>query len=124
MKTLLRFQVSRNILAVWKNVARVLAICLSLSSIFVIALHVYPSHGRRKIGVLFVGDSITKGWKKVPDVWHDQFGNLDPANFGNSGDNTQQVLWRIDHGELDDIDPKVVVLMIGSNNLAVGDTAD
>jgi lysophospholipase L1-like esterase len=70
------------------------------------------------IGVLFLGDSITEGWggggKKV---WAEEYGKLDPANFGISGDQTEHVLWRIANGELDGISPKVVVLMIGTNNI-------
>ena len=73
------------------------------------------------IGVLFLGDSITDFWPKARDVWQQHYGADDPANFGISGDRTQHVLWRIDHGELDGIHPKVVVLMIGTNN--IGDTA-
>ena len=69
-----------------------------------------------KIGVLFLGDSITEGWGKAKDTWQEHFGKYDPANFGIGGDRTQHVLWRIDNGELDGIDPKVVVLMIGTNN--------
>ncbi len=69
-----------------------------------------------KIGVLFLGDSITAGWTKAPDVWKKAYGSYDPANFGISGDRTQHVLWRIANGELDGIHPKVVVLMIGTNN--------
>jgi lysophospholipase L1-like esterase len=73
------------------------------------------------IGVLFLGDSITEGWGKAPDVWKQHYGACDPANFGIGGDRTEHVLWRIDNGELDGIHPKVLVLMIGTNN--IGDTA-
>ena len=47
--------------------------------------------------------------------------DMKPANFGIGGDRTQHVLWRIDNGELDGISPKVLVLMIGTNN--VGDNS-
>ncbi len=70
-----------------------------------------------KIGVLFLGDSITEGWRRAPDVWNKHYGKYDPANFGIGGDRTQHVLWRIENGELDGIRPKVVVLMIGTNNI-------
>ncbi|HEY0945396.1 MAG TPA: GDSL-type esterase/lipase family protein [Opitutaceae bacterium] len=74
------------------------------------------------IGVLFLGDSITEGWRKAPHVWEHFYGKLQPANFGIGGDQTQHVIWRIENGELDGIDPKVVVLMLGTNNSA-GHTA-
>ncbi len=68
------------------------------------------------IGLLFLGDSITEGWRKVPHIWEHYYGQYQPANFGIGGDQTQHVIWRIEQGELDGIAPKVVVLMIGTNN--------
>ena len=68
------------------------------------------------IGVLFMGDSITEGWTKAPHIWEKYFGKYQPANFGIGGDQTQHVIWRIENGELDGISPKVMVLMIGTNN--------
>ncbi|MBS1984144.1 MAG: hypothetical protein JST16_08225 [Bdellovibrionales bacterium] len=72
---------------------------------------------KEKIGVLFIGDSITEGWRTVPDLWHERYGSYSPANFGIAGDQTQHVLWRIEHGELDVVRPKLVVLLIGTNNI-------
>lgn len=70
------------------------------------------------VDVLFLGDSITQGWEGGGKaVWADKFKDWKPANFGIGGDRTQHVLWRITEGkELDGIDPKVVVMMIGTNN--------
>ncbi|RYF33835.1 MAG: hypothetical protein EOO38_29915, partial [Cytophagaceae bacterium] len=62
------------------------------------------------IGALFLGDSITAGWSRtgeVKDIWQQHFGAYNPANFGIGGDRTQHVLWRIQNGELDGINPKV-----------------
>lgn len=74
------------------------------------------------IGVLFIGDSITAAWNGAGRaVWTSRYAKLDAANFGISGDRTEHVLWRIANGELDGIAPKVVILMIGTNNN--GDTA-
>jgi lysophospholipase L1-like esterase len=70
------------------------------------------------VDVLFLGDSITAGWNGQKGTWETYFGNLNAANFGIGGDRTQHVLWRIENGELEGIKPKVVVLMIGTNNLA------
>jgi len=74
------------------------------------------------IGAVFFGDSITDGWHGAADVWKRAFGQYEPANFGISGDRTQHVLWRMLNGELDGYHPKVIVLMIGTNNM--GDAAD
>ncbi len=69
------------------------------------------------IDLLFLGDSITDFWRsRGSNVWHTYYGSRNAANFGISGDRTQHVLWRMDHGEVDGIKPKVVVLMIGTNN--------
>ena len=68
------------------------------------------------VGVLFLGDSITEGWKNAPHIWDHHFGKYQPANFGIGGDQTHHVIWRIENGELDGISPKVVVLMLGTNN--------
>lgn len=68
------------------------------------------------VGVVFLGDSITAGWKGQKAIWDAAFGKYKPANFGIGGDRTQHVLWRIQNGELDGIKPKAAVVMIGTNN--------
>lgn len=69
--------------------------------------------------VMFLGDSITEGWRYGgASVWKKDFAPLGAANFGISSDRTQNVLWRIQHGELNAaLPPKVVVLLIGVNNI-------
>ncbi len=76
------------------------------------------------IGVLFLGDSITQGWTKAPHVWEHFYSKWQPANFGIGGDQTQHVIWRIENGELDGLHPKVVVLMLGTNNTATHTAAE
>jgi lysophospholipase L1-like esterase len=76
---------------------------------------------RGGVDVLFLGDSITDGWRRLErgggkKVWDAHFAPLHAANFGISGDRTQHVLWRMANGELEGINPKAVVLMIGTNN--------
>jgi lysophospholipase L1-like esterase len=72
-----------------------------------------------KVGVLFVGDSITDGWrgKNGKETFAGHYGSMDPLNIGIGGDRTQHVLWRLENGEVEGISPKVAVLMIGTNNL-------
>jgi beta-glucosidase len=69
--------------------------------------------------LVFVGDSITDGWRTDPqrEIFEDYFGQYRPYNIGISGDETQHVLWRVEHGELDGITPRLLVIMIGTNNL-------
>ena len=68
--------------------------------------------------ILFLGDSITEGWGNNA-AWKKHFAPNKAVNFGIGGDTTQNVLWRISNGELDGIHPKVVVLMIGTNNFGL-----
>jgi lysophospholipase L1-like esterase len=67
------------------------------------------------VDVVFLGDSITFQFRDHGFASH--YANLKVANFGIGGDRTENILWRLDHGELDGISPKVVVLLIGTNNL-------
>lgn len=69
------------------------------------------------LDVLFIGDSITAGWKSYPEVWEKYFGAYKAARFAYGGDRTQHVLWRLTNGELDGPAPKAVVLLIGTNNI-------
>lgn len=64
-----------------------------------------------------MGDSITDFWPRVGEYSWLKFAPYHPADFGISGDATENVIWRFTHGELDGIHPKVVVLMIGTNNI-------
>jgi lysophospholipase L1-like esterase len=70
------------------------------------------------VDVVFLGDSITQGWEGAgKKVWADTFAPLKAGNYGIGGDQTGHVLWRISAGkELEGIDPKAAVIMIGTNN--------
>jgi lysophospholipase L1-like esterase len=69
------------------------------------------------VDVLFLGDSITAHWRiEGRPVWEKYFAPLKAANFGIGGDRTENVIWRLRHGELEGIQPKLVVLLIGINN--------
>lgn len=67
--------------------------------------------------LVFIGDSITHNWEKNDKALWDQFwGKYHALNLGYGGDRTENVLWRLQHGEIDGIAPKVAVMMIGTNN--------
>ena len=77
------------------------------------------------IDLLFVGDSITD-WFYWPrrngeaiggEVWEANFASLKAANFAIAGDTTQGVLWRMQNGELEGFEAKLIVLMLGTNNI-------
>jgi lysophospholipase L1-like esterase len=70
--------------------------------------------------LLFVGDSITEGWGGAgKDVWAKEYAPGMALNIGIGGDTTQNVLWRLANGEVEGLKPKVVVLMIGTNNFGL-----
>jgi lysophospholipase L1-like esterase len=77
-----------------------------------------------RIDVYFEGDSITRRWGTSDDQyrhflanWRQNFFGWNAANFGWGGDTTQNILWRLENGELDNVNPKVIVLMAGTNNV-------
>ena len=77
-------------------------------------------HG--KIDVYFLGDSIVRRWGALdyPDLlanWKQNFHGWNAANFGWGADRTQNILWRLEHGELDGLNPKVIVVLAGTNNV-------
>ncbi len=67
--------------------------------------------------LLMIGDSITHNWEKDGEpVWQKYFSTYQVINMGFGGDRTENVLWRLDHGAVDGIQPKLAVIMIGTNN--------
>ena len=77
-----------------------------------------------QIDVYFMGDSITRRWgasdEQYQDLlanWRANFTGWNAADFGWGADKTQHMLWRLQNGELDGVNPKIVVLMAGTNNV-------
>ncbi len=76
------------------------------------------------VDLVFLGDSITQDWEeRGPPAWRDFapewqrfYGDRNALNLGFKGDTTASLLWRILHGEVDGIRPKVAVVLIGANN--------
>jgi beta-glucosidase len=67
--------------------------------------------------LVWIGDSITHGWEgEGKSLWESHFAKYQPLNLGFSGDRTEHVLWRLQHGAVDGIQPKLVIMMIGTNN--------
>lgn len=76
----------------------------------------------KNFDLVMIGDSITNGWDNSDkqDLLKEAFPNFSILNLGISGDTTQGVLWRLHDGVLNDISTKVVMVMIGTNNLRTG----
>jgi len=67
--------------------------------------------------VIFLGDSLTQSWELTGrEVWAHYYAARRALNLGIGGDRTQHVLWRVNHGNVDGLSPKVAVLLIGTNN--------
>ena len=78
----------------------------------------------KPVDILFVGDSITEGWtatawggaNRGAAVWDKMYAPRNALNFGMGADRTQHVLWRLETMDVQDLKPKVTVLLIGTNN--------
>jgi lysophospholipase L1-like esterase len=80
---------------------------------------------RGRVDIYFEGDSITRRWGAIdyPELlanWNQNFFGWNAADFGWGADRVENILWRLNHGELDDVNPKIIVLLAGTNN--VGNT--
>jgi lysophospholipase L1-like esterase len=74
------------------------------------------------IDLYFIGDSITRRWGATdyPDLlanWRQNFFGWNAGDFGWGADRTQNILWRLEQGELDGVNPKVIVIQAGTNNI-------
>jgi len=74
------------------------------------------------IDIYFVGDSIARRWGATdyPDLlanWTQNFFGWNAADFGWGADKTQHILWRLENGELDGVNPKIIVVLAGTNNV-------
>lgn len=70
-----------------------------------------------KCELVFIGDSITQGWEGAgKQVWEERYAKYHTVNLGIGGDRTQHVLYRLDNGNLEGLNPKAAVVMIGTNN--------
>ena len=72
---------------------------------------------KKNAQVIFIGDSITQGWERDGfNVWNHKYSKYNALDLGFGGDRTENVLWRLQHGEVNGLSPKVAVLMFGTNN--------
>lgn len=75
--------------------------------------------------LLFVGDSITEHWPLAgyaPDIWQQFYSDRKTINVGSGGDRTENILWRLENGIFNEISPKLIVLLAGTNNTSRGDS--
>lgn len=79
----------------------------------------YSEENSEGIKLVFLGDSIMQGWQEEGNLtFHKYYSKYGVANYGISADRTQHLLWRIRNGELNNLKPLLIVLLIGTNNLA------
>jgi lysophospholipase L1-like esterase len=82
--------------------------------------------------VVLIGDSICHYWGGQPvapkawasDVWNRTFTGMSVENLGFGWDRTENVLWRVDHGELNGISPQLIIIAIGTNNTGLNSAED
>jgi lysophospholipase L1-like esterase len=75
-----------------------------------------------RIDIYFEGDSITRRWGATDYPlllanWKENFFGWNAADFGWGADTIQNILWRLNNGELDGVNPKIMVLLAGTNNV-------
>jgi lysophospholipase L1-like esterase len=75
--------------------------------------------------IIWLGDSITQYWQRegtlgydnILPVWNKYYAPYDALDFGFVGDTTSSLIWRLDHGQVSGLHPKLTIILIGANNL-------
>ena len=71
-----------------------------------------------KIQLVFDGDSITDFWHKFGEqIWEERYEKLGGFDFGIAADRTEHLLWRLSQGQMNGLHPRLILLMIGTNNI-------
>ena len=78
------------------------------------------AHKLKQVDLIFDGDSITAGWKGSGNFLWRKYAKLNGIDFGQPGHGTQSILWRLNNGQVDGLKPRLIVLLIGTNNLGAG----
>lgn len=69
------------------------------------------------VNLLWIGDSIVENWKdRGRATWDKYYAGRGAANLGIGGDRTEHLLWRLDHGNIEGVHPKLAIVMMGQNN--------
>ena len=68
------------------------------------------------VDILLVGDSITHGWKRHPEIFEVCFGDQQVINLGQPADKTENIIWRLLNHEMEAINPQVAIILAGTNN--------
>ena len=120
---------SANVVVAEQSFATVVPVSRSDENSALVHSELVRKAGVGVIDIYFVGDSITRRWGALdyPELLANFTGNFfgwNAANFGWGGDRTQNILWRLDNGELPRVGPKVFVVQAGTNNLADFESAE
>jgi hypothetical protein len=79
----------------------------------------------RNARIVWLGDSITQYWQRmgtlgydnILPIWNEYYAPYDALDFGFVGDTTASLIWRLNHGEVAGLHPKLTIVLIGANNL-------
>lgn len=67
--------------------------------------------------VVFFGDSITRRWEDNIELWNEYFASFTPLNMGVGMDTLENMLWRVQNGQLDGLKPSLIIVLAGTNNI-------
>jgi len=83
------------------------------------------AHAHPNARIVWLGDSITQFWQRmgtlgydnILPIWNEYYAPYDALDFGFVGDTTSSLIWRLDHGQVAGLHPRLAIILIGANNL-------